>query len=274
MSDKELLNEKLRSKITLPIGDVLSDSFELFGKAAGKYIGFTILLFVVIGVTVGVTAIVPFLGIPLIVFLGLVASPALVVGVGRFTKKLKEGQNPEFSDFLSGFKHNLGQLVLQGFIISLISSAITFGLSTDLYLSYFDIAMSYDGDLQDLAAQFQEAGELYGETTVLSFLGGVFSFYISLGLSLTPYIVSFYKVNAFTAMDISFRTINKVVFQAAVIQIVLTVIAVMGVIIVLIGLFATLPILFIGTYLIFRYAIGEKPTGEQDEWSVNEHLVD
>jgi hypothetical protein len=272
MTDKELLNDKLRSKIAMPIGDVLSDSFDLFGKGAGKYIGFTFLMFLML-VAVGIiTVVVPYIGVVLFALIALVAAPALQVGIGRFTKKLKEDKNPQFSDFFSGFQYNLGQLVLQGFVITLISFAIAFGLNTDLYLAYFDMGLAYDGDFEELATQITEINELYNQTTVLSLLGTLFSYYIALGLCLTPYIVSFYKVNAFTAMDISFRTINKVVFNAVAIQFVLGVIAVMGAIVILIGLFATLPIAFIGSYLMFRYAIGEKDSMEADEFGINEHL--
>jgi hypothetical protein len=38
-------------------------------------------------------------------------------------------------------------------------------------------------------------------------------------------------------------------------------------------LFATLPIAFIGSYLMFRYAIGEKDSIEPDEFEINEHLL-
>ncbi len=272
MTDKELLNEKLNSKITMPISDVLSDSFDLFGKGAGKYIGFTLLIFFVLLIVGGVAMAVPVIGVVLILLLALVAAPALQVGIGRFTKNLKEDRNPQFSDFFSGFQHNFSQLVLQGVVISLISTAIAFGLNTDLYLSYYDLAMSYDGDYEELFIQIGEINELYNQTTVLSFLGTLFSYYIALGLSLTPYIVSFYKVSAFTAMDVSFRAINKVIFNAVAIQFVLGVIAVMGAIALLIGLFATLPIALIGGYLMFRYAIGEKDSIESDEFKINEHL--
>lgn len=272
MTDRELLNEKLHSKISMPIGDILSDSFDLFGKGAGMYIGFTFLMFLLLIIVGGVTVLVPFVGVALFVFIALVAAPALQVGVGRFTKNLKEDRNPQFSDFFSGFQYNLGQLVLQGFIISLISSAIAFGLNTDLYLAYYNVGINYDGDFQELAVELVEINELYNQTTVLSFFGTLFSYYIALGLSLTPYIVSFYKVNAFTGMDISFRAINKVVFNAVAIQFVLGVIAVMGAIVLLIGLFATLPIAFIGSYLMFRYAIGEKDSIDNNEFEINEHL--
>ena len=273
MTDKELLHGKLNSKISLPIGDVLSDSFELFGKGAGKYIGFTLLLFFTLIVLGMVTVVIPFLGVLLFILFALIASPALQVGFGRFTKKLKEDDSPQFSDFFSGFQFNLGQLVLQGFIISLITSAIAFGLNTDLYLSYYDMVMAFEGDYEDMLQQMVEINEMYGQTSVLSILGGLFSFYIGLGLSLTPYIVSFYKVNAITAMDVSFRTVNKVIGQALVINIGLTFIGVMGAVFFLIGLFATLPIMFIGSYLVFRYALGEKPSGKDEEWGVNKHLV-
>lgn len=273
MTDKELLNKKLQSKISMPVGDVLSDSFDLFGKGVGRYIAFTFLMFIIL-VSVGIiTIVLPFVGVLLFIVAALIVSPALQVGVGRFTKKLKEDRDPQFSDFFSGFQYNLGQLVLQGFVISLISAAIAFGLNTDLYLSYYDLVLAYDGDYEEVLGQITEINELYGQTTILSFLGGVFSFYIGLGLSLTPYIVSFYNVNAFTAMDVSFRAINKVVFQAAAIQIVLAIIAVMGAIVLLVGLLATLPILFIGSYLMFRYAIGEKDSMEADEFEINEHLM-
>lgn len=272
MTDREVLNNKLRSKIAMPIGDVLSDSFDLFGKGAGKYISFTFLMMLVLIVVGGLAVAVPILGVVLFLLMAFVAAPALQVGFGRFTKKLKEGKGPQFSEFFSGFKHNLGQLVLQGFVISLISLALAFGLNTDLYLAYYDLGVAYDGDLEEFAMQFAEINEVYNETTLLSFLGSVFSFYIALGLSLTPYIVSFYNVSAFSAMDVSFRTINKVVFSAAALQIVLAIIAVMGAIVLLLGLFITLPIFFIGSYLMFRYAIGEKDSVEDDEFEINEHL--
>ena len=272
MTDKEILHNKLQSKITMPIGDVLSDSFDLFGKGAGKYIGFILLMFFALLVLGGITVVLPFLGVLLIIAFAFVATPALQVGFGRFTKKLKEDDKPQFSDFFSGFQYNLGQLVLQGFVISLISMTIAFGLNTDLYLAYYDTGMAFAGDYQDLAEQMMEINEVYGETTILSFFGGLFSFYISLGLMLTPYIVSFYKVSAFTAMDVSFRTVNKVVVNAAVINIVLAIIAVMGVVVLLVGMLATIPISFIGSYLMFRYTIGEKSSAAADEFKINEHL--
>jgi hypothetical protein len=64
-----------------------------------------------------------------------------------------------------------------------------------------------------------------------------------------------------------------VVFNAVAIQFVLGFIAFMGFIVLLVGLFATLPIAFIGSYLMFRYAIGEKDSIEPDEFEINEHLL-
>jgi len=273
MTDKDLLHAKLQTEIKMPIGDVLSGAFDLFGKAAGKYIGFMVLMFFAVIILGVITAVSLYLGMLVIILFVLFVLPGLQVGIGRFTKNLKEDRNPQFSDFFSGFQHNLSQLVLQSFVISVISLAIAFGLNHDLYLAYYDLGMNYDGDLRELANQMFEINEQFNQTTILSFFGALFSFYISLGLSLTPYIVSFYKVSAFTGMDISFRTINKVVFNAVAIQFVLGFIAFMGFIVLLVGLFATLPIAFIGSYLMFRYAIGEKDSIEPDEFEINEHLL-
>ena len=269
MTDKEILHNKLQSKIVMPIGDVLSGAFDLFGKAAGKYIGFMVLMFFAVIILGAITAVSLYLGMLVIILFVLVVLSGLQVGIGRFTKNLKEDRNPQFSDFFSGFQYNLSQLVLQSFVISVISLAIAFGLNHDLYLAYYDLGMNYDGDLRELANQMFEINEQFNQTTILSFFGALFSFYISLGLSLTPYIVSFYKVSAFTG----FRTINKVVFNAVAIQFVLGFIAFMGFIVLLVGLFATLPIVFVGSYLMFRYAIGEKDSIEPDEFEINEHLL-
>jgi tetrahydromethanopterin S-methyltransferase subunit G len=273
MTDKELLHAKLKEKITLPVGDVLSDSFDLFGKGAGKYIGFLLVCLAGL-VVISLTSIVSvYVSITLFIAFALIASPALQVGLARFTKKLKEGNEPQFSDFFSGFKYNLGNLILQGVLIGVITAAATYAVDMNYYNEYFQAFASAEGDVETMTENLAAFGQKYSAFSWRRTLGSLFTFYLAVGLSLTPYIVSFYNVNAIVAMDVSFRTINKVVGQALLIRFVLVVLAAMGAFVLLVGLFATLPIFFIGSYLMFKYTLGEKPGESQEEWDVNQHLV-
>ena len=273
MEDKDLLKQKLKSNIQLSIGDVISNSFDLFGKAAGSYILLVLLGFAAI-VAIGIIAVISW---QVAILVGIVAVfvgvPALQVGLARFTKKLMEGQKPVFADFFSGFHHNLGQLILQAVIVFLITMTVTISIDFDYYLDYFQTIFSSINDFESMIQNLMDFSQRHSEFSWLRTFGGIFSFYIGLGLSLTPYIVSFYKVNAFTAMDISFRTVNKVVFRIAALRILLSIIGVFGFVFLFVGGLASMPILFIGSYLMFKYTIGEKDSQKDDEWAVNEHLL-
>ncbi len=273
MDDKELLKQKLDSGFQLSMGDVLSNSFDLFGKAAGKYI--LLMLFgLLASIVLGLLFVISWqLAVAAIVIVVLVGVPAMQVGLARFTKKIMEGRKPEFADFFSGFKHNLSQLILQSVLVFIITMTISVSLDFNYYYDYYQTILMSVGDIESAAQNMIDFSARHEDFSWLRTFSGIFSFYIGLGLSLTPYIVSFYKVSAFTAMDISFRAVNKVVFKVGILHIVLGILGVFGFIIFLVGALASFPIMFIGTYLIFKYTIGEKDSKTNDEWAVNEHLI-
>ena len=272
--DKQILEEKLKSGFSLSISQVLSDAVRAFGMGAGSYIGLMFIL-AILTLSFGFAFLISF---EVLIIMGIAAAvlvvPVVQVGIARFAKKQLEGQTASFADFLSGTKFNYGQLILQAVVVGVITTSVSVLPDLNYYTDYFSMmrmGLEDPENFMDLLLEFNEA---HANRGVLSFFVGIFSFYISLGLSLTPYIVSFYQVNAFTAMDISFRTINKVVFRAAVLNIVLSIIAGMGFVFLLIGGLATVPIYLIGSYLIFRYTIGEKDMLNRSSEGIEEHLID
>jgi len=273
MNDKELLKQKLNTPFQLNIGDVISNSFEIFGKAIGSYVLLMLLGLAAIFI-IGIVAVISW---QLAILVGVVAIfvgvPALQVGLARFTKKLMANENPTFSEFFSGFQYNLGQLVLQAVVVFVITTTVTIAIDYGYYYDYYQTILMSVGDIGGMVQNLTDFSERHSNFSWLRTFGSIFSFYIGLGLSLTPYIVSFYKVNAFTAMDISFRAVNKVVFKVAALHIVLSLIGAFGFVLLFIGGLASMPILFIGSYLIFKYTIGERDSETDDEWAVNEHLV-
>ena len=273
MSDKERLYKHLETKTTLSFMEILPQAFDVFRKSAMPFI--LLVLFAtavfILAVLIGALNLILFLILSLVfVFVFL---PGIQVGAGHYTYKLLNNQNVQFSDFLLGFKFNLQQLVLQAIIVTAIVLAVTILPNLNYYQDYFQMFLNAMEDPDNAMEMMTEFSESHKGFRMIEMLANLFSFYITIVLSIAPYLVSFFKVNAFTAIDLSVKSLNRVVFQAAFLRIMFGLFTVVGAVFFLVGLLVAIPIFLIGTFLIFYSLFGDLlPKNNDNQTDILNHL--
>ena len=108
-----------------PVSEFISKAYDVFKQAAGSFIGFLLLTFLISFIA----NLIPVVGFFANTF---IISPALLVGWYLFADRLKSNERPEFDTFFKGFEH-FSQLMLVAITTSLILLLI---LSPSLYIFY------------------------------------------------------------------------------------------------------------------------------------------
>lgn len=126
------LNEILRDGYSLNFGDSLGGGFRIFGKQAGLFIGFTVLM--ILGTFISV--LIPFVNILVILGLPIIVIPCLFMGYVILSNKIARNEQPqEFRDLFGGFKY-IGQMVL--FALTFFVISIILSLPALYMMGYFD----------------------------------------------------------------------------------------------------------------------------------------
>ena len=216
------------------IGDYLQKGFDLFGKNAGGFIGFT---FVYILISM-LSSVIPVIG-PLVN--GFVLSPALIVGFYLVSHKLNQGETTAFEDFFKGFNH-IGQLALATLLQFLIIMAT---LIPAILVMVF--AMGGMANLMEL----NEIPSPPVGSILLVFLLIIPAIYLGLSYSWTYLFIAFYGMPAWEAMEMSRKMISKHWFTYFLFSIALGFIAIIGFIALFIGILAAIPIIYAAQYAAF-----------------------
>lgn len=231
-------------------GEYIGQGIEIVRNNLLLFAAFTFVL-IVISSIIGY---IPYLG-------GLVSTiiltPCLGVGYLIAAKQTHEGKAVEFSDFFKGFDH-INELAIVGFIgwipTFLIQVSI-FGFSTAL------MGADSFSALQSLN---------FGITTILFCIPVL---YLTIAWSMAGYLVVFFGMKAWPAMEASRQIITKKWFHFFFLGLVLALIASLGMIAFLIGIFFTVAVIPCAQYASFRDIVG---VAEDDapEIDIMSHLVD
>lgn len=263
MSDKEMLYEYIKEKKNVSIMKVMDGAFSLFSKNALLYIMFFVLIIILSLFSLVFSLVSPILMVLLLFVLTFAVVPLVQVGYARFAQKASQGNAVSMSDFFDGFRHNLGNLILQAFLVMVITVGVTILSNLAYYQDYYYMILEVTDEVQaggeydDVMLIVNDFLEKYSGFNMKSSLGSLFSFYIGVVFSLTPYIVSFFKVNAFTAMDLSVRVVNKYVFRIVGLRVLFGVFIIIGLLFFLVGVIAAMPIVLIAMYVLFENIFGE-----------------
>lgn len=88
------------------LGQYINKGFEIFGKNAGAFIGFTFVYFIIVGLS------------GLIPFGSLIVAPPLSAGFFLVARKVNKGEQTEFNDFFKGFEF-FGPLVIASILTTI-----------------------------------------------------------------------------------------------------------------------------------------------------------
>ncbi len=256
MDYKNYIQLSLSQGVNFSIGKAIKDGFSMFGKNAGSYIGFLIVMFF-ISIAAGLFGMfIPFIGG---IAVGVLVTPALLMGFAIFARKQILGENPAFETFFEGFKTNYMQLIL----VNLVLQLIQYGLLAILLIPIFgDLLLEF----QDPSIIQNEAAlqEIFQEMAInimakwwMFFLYIIFSIVIQILYMLANYYVIFYNFSFWEAMESSRHLMSKVFFKAFILNILVGFIVVIGSFATLfIGLLFLIPISFLINFSLFNQIAG------------------
>lgn len=184
---KNHLDNILDSRVEFEISDVLKSGFQLFKKAASKYIFFVFVLLLIYLLTAAIP-----LG-PAV--LNLYILPALIIGSMIFSHEVTTNSEAEFGSFFSGFKYCKEFLPANVFIFVLLT-LVSFILVNDVQ-HLQEIAANGEASIDDLQIAFQnipsfKLGIAIGGMLLIQF----FSFY-------TNYFIGIYKLDTIDSLKYS-----------------------------------------------------------------------
>lgn len=255
---KARIDEIILNGYNFNFGDYISRGFALLQKNLGGFILFS-LVFIVLS---SVISFIPYLGT---VANSLFISPALTVGFYIVAHKLDKVEQTEFGDFFKGFDF-IGQLALTALVMGLIvlATLIPFGLSvanTGIFEWFMDAQQNpvNIGDPPSLPAW--------------SYLLLIPAIYLSLAYSWSYMFVVFHNMSFWDAMESSRKLITQKWLMYFAFSIVLGLIAAAGLIIVCVGLLASVPAIYCMQYAAFADVtyLNRESSGNDN---IERHLVD
>ena len=241
-------------------GSYFSKGFEIIQKNIGGFIGITIIYFAVSYILGRI----PFVGD---LAFNIIVSPCLLAGIYIVANKLDNDLSIEFSDFFDGFK-----MVEKLAIASLLTSLMIFVAMIPMILVV--IVAGFGEAFYDLM--------LYPE----EFLGSpeFFPFWIFLFLAPVIYLaiaylwvvplIVFYDVDPWPALELSRKIITKQWWIFFGFGFVCGILAVLGILILLIGVLFTLPLVFCAQYAAFADVTRLDHEETVDDDDIIDHLIE
>lgn len=252
---KQKIDDLVHDGYNFRFGHYISESFNIFGKYAGGFIGF-IFIYLIIVSFIGT---IPILGQIANVVIG---SP-LIMGFYIVAHQIHRGETYQFSDFFKGFDH-FGQLVLMiiAMYILIFLASIPFVIA--IYPSgIFQAYMSENPtEILDALRNFP----MWSLVLLIPII------YLSIAYTWANMFVVFYNVDFWTALESSRKIISKKWLIIFLFIIVISFIAILGVIGFFIGILITIPIAMIAIYLSFADVTGLNIEHENGD-DLLDHLI-
>ncbi len=217
--------------------DYIQRGSDLFGKEAGKFVGFMVLI-VLFYIAAAMLLLAPIISFLSLVFF-ILAPPVLNAGIYIVAHKADKEEVVEFSNFFDGSKH-LKQL----FLLTIVS-----------YLIYFGIALIFKGpELYFITTQQSLSNSQLFSTW--STVGDIISLYLYVAYSFASFHIIFNDFQFWDALEASRKVLTKRWFHMALLCIMLFFINVIGFICIGLGLLVTVPITFCAIYAAFEDIVG------------------
>jgi len=231
-------------------GDYISKGINLVVKNAGLFIAFT---FVFLLITM-VLSFIPVIGQ---LASSIVVGPCLGAGFLIAARRTDEGRALEFGDFFKGFDH-LAQLATMAVITVLIMIVVAIPFIAIAGFSYFT-AFSSGG-----IPEFPPIWTLVLLIPVI---------YLSIAWSMGTYLVVFHDMKAWPALEASRQIVTKQWGYFFLLLLVTAILAVLGFIVLLVGILFTYAIMPCAQYAAFRDIVGVADEAAID-LDITSHLVD
>lgn len=260
------LNEIRQKGYTFNLGDYISKGFNVFGKQAGLFIGFTVIVFLISMVA----GFIPIIG-PLANQLYL--SPCLMAGFFLMSYKIITNQQPQsFNDMFSGFKQPL-QLILWALISLAISIIVLLPLifATGLFSSIMEFAkINMSGgqpDPEDVI-EFIKSAWIYFLIVYLVFII-IYTF-----LAFTLHFIIIGKLQVIEAMKASALISSKNYLMVLLMFIILGLFIIVGILPCFLGLLVAIPVMYTTTTSAFCDIMQIGKEGEAAQSFANDGLLD
>jgi hypothetical protein len=249
--NSDRLEAVLNEGYDFKLGEYVSKGFNIFSRNAGLFIGY---LFVYFAILLGL-GIIPILG----QLISAMISGALIAGFYIVADKTERGEYVEFSNFFDGFKSWTALFVgsiLKGllFLAVIIPFAVYFFTK---YTNYLIEKPSIGG------IDFAIFGLFF---VVLTYLGVSFVY--------MPFFIIFDKMEAWAAMQMSRKIVEKHFFMHLLFFFVLGIIGVIGVLPLLLGLIVTIPATICALYAAWADITRYHEEVEENDDELLRHLID
>lgn len=212
----------------------INDAFSIFGKNAGGFIGYFLLVFIM-AILLSVISRIPYAGS----LIQQILSTCLVVGFYLVANRISTNKIYSFSVFFSGFEFfvplALKSLIVIAIIFSLFIPFILFGISTSFQII----------DIQYFIQTFQyfSSSLIFFLILIILLILIIMAFWIFANLNIV-----IAKQSAWKALEMSRKVTQKKIFSILLFGLSLLILNIFGAILLLIGLIVTIPISFIAIY--------------------------
>lgn len=240
-------------------GDYIGRGFDIFQKDMWSFVGFTV-IFIIMSMIINF---IPFVGPLANQF---VVTPALTVGMFIYANRLDKGERPEFGTFFKGFDFT-GQLAVAALVKFLIIGAtfIPFGI---LFWKYGWVEWYWEA-VQHPASPPTDIPEIPPFWSLLLLLPAIF---LSVAYSWTYHFIALYKLEFWDAMEASRRLLTRHWFIFFIFTIIIGIIAGLGVILLCVGILASIPAVMCMSYAAFADVTRlNEDAGEGD--GIEQHLI-
>ncbi|MBK8808566.1 MAG: hypothetical protein IPO21_18805 [Bacteroidales bacterium] len=222
------------------ISQCYSDSFRIFSKYSGLFVGFTLLFIVAIFV--------PTLFAKIQVLPSIISSfinPALLAGLALTVRKIMKDEGVIFNDFFSGFA-----FLKMLFIRSIVTTIVISGISALIFyyiFGDFSIMNKNPQDIVDLLLQKKD--EVNFALVFFLFLPII---YLGVAWYFADFFIVFHNKSFWEAMEMSRRLITKKWFLIFLFVLSVVVVNALGLLVFLVGFLFTFPLTMIATVVLFN----------------------
>lgn len=274
------LNQKVAELSTngynFNFGSYISEGFNIFGRFAGGYIGYILLIGIILITSISLLLSMAF---PLFISEQIAAGVAVVVigmaiamlvlvplSAGFFivADKIARREEYSFGTFFEGFQTRWGQLVL----IGIITLAITFVLRiVPIYYTLSFYIESLTNGTFDPEALQQLSASQPAWMTFVDWVTNIISIYLSVSWSMAQMHVIFNGASAWEAMEASRKIVHRRWWIWFLFTIVIGIISALGLIGLVVGVLITAPAMLCATYAAYADVMTLDDDDKMDETS-------
>ena len=215
-------------KVDIKIGDYVNRSFSIFGQHWKNFV-----LFTIVSMLLTLVSAITIVGPYLLMF-------PLIMGYSNVIDKIENGQSYEFNDFFIGLKKWTSFIPL---FILIILSVIVFCVPVGVIM----------GSMFSIVENNEEVAPFLGLSLFIIFPVMMFvGIFLSIICHLVPYFIYHGNLGAVKSLKLSYKVVKNNLWYMLLFVILFSIISQIGVYLCLIGIFASIPIGYILSYLMFK----------------------